>query len=45
MEYDHGDSFLFDFNLMEFDLVQNRKKNVHHNNILFNLKGNGNLIF
>ena len=33
------------FNQMEFDLVQNRKENCHHDHIPFNLKGNGNIVF
>ena len=30
---------------MEFNLVQNRKENFHHDHIPFNLKGNGILVF
>ena len=46
MGYDRGDSFPFDFlNHIEFHLVQNRKENCHYDHILFNLKGNGNIIF
>ena len=32
-------------NQMKFHLVQNRKENCHHDYILFNLKGNENLVF
>ena len=32
-------------NQMQFYLVQNRKKNCHHNPIPFNLKGNENRVF
>ena len=42
MEYDHGDSFPFNCNQVEFQLVQNRMENDH---IPFNLKGKGNLVF
>ena len=46
MGYYRDDSFPFDFlNQMEIHLVQNRKENCHHDHILFNLKGNGNIIF
>ena len=30
---------------MEFHLVHNRKENCHHDHILFNVKGNGNIVF
>ena len=33
------------FNQMEFNLVHNREENCHLVHILFNLKGNGNLLF
>ena len=46
MGYDRGDSFPFNFlNQMEFNLVQNRTENCHHDHIQFNAKGNGNIIF
>ena len=46
MGYDRGDSFTLDFlNQIEFHLVQNRKENCHHDQIPFNLKGNGNIVF
>ena len=45
MGYDRGDSFPFDFEQMEFHLVQNRKENCHHDHIPFNVKGNGNIVF
>ena len=46
MGYDRGDSFPFDFlNQMDFNLVQNRKENCHHDHIPFNVKGNGNIVF
>ena len=32
-------------NQMDFHLVQNRKKNYHHDHIPFNVKGNGNIVF
>ena len=37
--------FLSIFNQMELHLVQNRKKNCHHDHILFKLKGIGNIAF
>ena len=40
MGYDRGDSFPFDFEEMEFHLVQNLKENCHHDHIPSNLKGN-----
>ena len=30
---------------MDFHFVQNRKENCHHDHILFNVKGNGNIVF
>ena len=30
---------------MEFHLVSNQKENCHHDHILFNVKGNGNIVF
>ena len=32
-------------NQMEFHFVQNRKENGHHDQIPFNVKGNGNIVF
>jgi len=37
--------FLSILNQMEFNLVQNRKENWHHDQIPFNLKGNGTYSF
>ena len=37
--------FLSILNQMEFHLVQNLKKNCHHDHIPFNVKGNGNIVF
>ena len=37
--------FLSMLNQMEFNLVQNRKENCHHDHIPFNVKGNGNIVF
>ena len=37
--------FLSILNQMEFNLVQNRKENCHHDHIPFNVKGNGILVF
>ena len=37
--------FLAILNQMDFHLVQNRKENCHHDNIPFNLEGNGNQVF
>ena len=37
--------FLRILNQMEFNLVQNRKENCHHDHIPFNLKGNANIVF
>ena len=45
MGYDRGDSFPFNLNQMEFNLVQNRKENYLLDHIPFNVKGNGNIVF
>ena len=45
MGYDRGDTIISILNQMEFRLVQNRKKNSHHDHIPFNVKGNGNIVF
>ena len=45
MGYDRGTVFLSISNQMEFHLVQNRKKNCHHDHIPLNLKGNGIRVF
>ena len=37
--------FLSILNQLDFHLVQNIKENCHHDYILFNMKGNGNIIF
>jgi len=37
--------FLSILNQMEFQLVQNRKENCHHDYIPLNVKGNGNTVF
>ena len=37
--------FLSILNQMDFHLVQNRKKNCHHDHIPFNVKGNANIVF
>ena len=44
--YDRGDSFPFEFfKQMDFHLVQNRKENLRHDHIPFNVKGNMNIVF
>ena len=45
MGYDHGDSFPFDFDQIEFHLVQNRKENCPYDHFPFNVKGSGNIVF
>ena len=48
MGYYQGDSFPFSFEpngIPEFHLDQNQKENCHHDYILFNVKGNGNIVF
>jgi len=46
MEYDHGDSFPFDFEPNGFLFgSENRKENCHHDDIPFNLNGNANPAF
>ena len=46
MGYDRGDSFPFDFepNGIPFG-SQNRKENCHQDDIPFNVKENGNIVF
>ena len=36
---------IYILNQMEFNLVQYRKGNCHHDHIPFNVKGNGNIVF
>ena len=42
---DYTTVFLSILNQMDFHLVQNRKENCHHDQIPFNAKGNGNIVF
>ena len=37
--------FLTILNQMEIHLIQNREENCHHDDIPFNVKGNGNIVF
>ena len=46
MGYDHGDSFLLNFepNGILFG-SENREENCHHDHLPFKVKGNGNIVF
>ena len=46
MGYDRGDSFPFDFKPKRISFGSESKgKQCHHDHILFDLKGNGNVVF